>query len=145
MLRDQIAQLQSRVEQLESKLIFIEPPKANVPLPVFKLENSQYNNYEPVNSNETSILRKYSLSEEASQVKKYAKIFKDKSFYEHYEVNNYIGNHNLWNDFSKIRSFNDHGNYKRIPGIQPKYFAIVCEILEITGAGGSPLDKAEPY
>ncbi len=96
--------------------------------------------------NELCILYKYNLSEsEESQVKKYIDIFIDNSFEEHYQVNNYITNHNLWNEFSKIRSLNDHGLHKRIPGILPKYFKVVCEILSIIGAGGAPLDKSEPY
>jgi len=87
----------------------------------------------------------YKISEiELKQVKAYVDIFKNNSFQEHYEVNNYISRHNLWNDFSEIRSMNTHG-VNCIKGILPKFFAIVCKILEITGDNGEPLDKSEPY
>jgi hypothetical protein len=89
---------------------------------------------------------KYSLTDlEINQVRRYVGIFRSNLFQEHYEVNNFITNHGLWNQFFKIRSLNDHGLHKGIPGILPKYFKVVCELLAITGACGAPLDKAEPY
>lgn len=87
---------------------------------------------------------KISLSE-SNEIKKYIDLFKDNKFKEHYEVNNYITKNGFWNDFSNIRSLNDHGIYKEIPGILPKFYAIVCKELEIDGAGGTSLDKANRY
>ena len=87
---------------------------------------------------------KISLSED-NEVKQYIKIFKDNNFKEHYEVNVYISQNKLWDDFSNIRSLNDHGDYKEIPGILPKFYAIICKELDIDGAGGHSLDKANPY
>jgi len=82
---------------------------------------------------------------ESSQIKEYIEIYKEQSFEEHYEVNNFISNHNMWNRFSEIRSLNDHGKHKNIPGILPKFYAIVCEMLQIEGADGAPLEKSQKY
>lgn len=98
------------------------------------------------NSNSSVLKSKYKLSNnEWTQVKEYVAIYIKYSFKEHYEVNNYISKHNLWYNFTDIRSLNEHGSHKNIPGIMPNFYAAVCEILEITGANGSPLTKAERY
>jgi cold shock CspA family protein len=80
-----------------------------------------------------------------SQIMEYIGIYKKESFTQHYEVNNYITVNKIWDRFSEIRSLNDHGESKNIPGILPKFYAIVCTILKITGANGAPLYKSEKY
>ncbi len=95
---------------------------------------------------EKGVISNYGLSsEEASQVLEYIKIYKKESLEKHWEVNEYITSNSLWGRFSEIRSLNDHGDSKRIPGILPKFYAIVCKILEITSSNGAPLDKSEKY
>ena len=79
------------------------------------------------------------------ELKRYLEIFKKNNFTKHYEVNEFISNNLLWNEFQNIRSLNKHGEYKGIKGILPKFFAIICAELEISGANGTPLDKAEHY
>ena len=83
--------------------------------------------------------------DEDYELDEYIKIYTKHGFKEHYEVNHHITKNNLWNKFPNIRSLNDHSGYKGIPGILPKFYAKVCERLEIKGAGGSPLDKATHY
>lgn len=83
--------------------------------------------------------------DESNEVKKYIDIYRSNNFKEHYEVNSYISKMNLWNDFPNIRSLNDHGDNIEIPGILPRFYAIICKELEIDGAGGASLDKATPY
>ena len=96
-------------------------------------------------NDELKLQSEYGLSKkELSQVIEYVSIFKKYSFKKHYEVNNYISKHNLWDNFSTMRSLNDHGTNKNIPGIMPKFFSVICRILEISGGNGAPLDKAKP-
>lgn len=83
--------------------------------------------------------------DEVTEVNKYMKIFRENAFSSHVEVNEYITDNNIWDQFPTIRSLNDHGNYKEIPGIQPKYFHIVCQLLGITGEGGLPLASYKRY
>jgi len=98
------------------------------------------------NDKQVSLKRKYNLSSsELEQIEEYVHIYKSNSFKEHYEVNNYISKHKLWGGFSDLRSLNDHGSHKRIPGILPKFYSVVCQILAITGADGAPLENAERY
>ncbi len=84
-------------------------------------------------------------SEEVAEINHYIKIFQNQRFSEHTEVNNYITDNDLWGEFQTIRSLNDHGKYKDIEGIQPKYFEVVCGILKISGQGGCPLDSYTRY
>jgi len=84
-------------------------------------------------------------SEEVSEINSYVEIFQDNEFSKHTEVNNYITDNDLWDEFKTIRSLNNHGKYKEIESIQPKYFKVVCEILKITGEGGLSLDSYTRY
>jgi hypothetical protein len=86
------------------------------------------------------------LSEsETNEISRYVKIFRNNNFENHTEINNYITENGIWDDFPTIRSINDHGEYKNIPGILPKYFEIVCSILKINGDKGAPLTRAIHY
>lgn len=82
---------------------------------------------------------------EVNQISNYIKIYKKNNCTEHWQVNNIISANNDWNSFDAIRSHNDHGHQKLVKGILPKYFAIVCQVLNITGDDGSPLINAIPY
>jgi len=82
---------------------------------------------------------------EASEIAAYVRIFQENNFKEHFQVNEYITNNDKWDEFSTIRSLNDHKEYKRIPGILPKYFEIICNLLNIGGASGRSLDSATHY
>ncbi|ELJ8537505.1 hypothetical protein [Vibrio cholerae] len=93
-----------------------------------------------------SILKGMSLSQtESSEIQVYIDIFKANGFSKHTQVNNYITSHNLWGLFPTIRSLNDHGEYKEIEGIEPKYFEVVCRILNISSEGGRSLDNFKKY
>jgi len=82
---------------------------------------------------------------ESNEVDQYIKIYREHNFQEHYEVNAYITRMNLWDSFPSIRSLNDHGDHKQIPGILPRLFGIICKRLNIGGSGGTPLDGSTPY
>ena len=81
----------------------------------------------------------------ANEIKLYVKIFRDHRCTKHYEVNQIITEKHEWDSFKVIRSLNDHGKYTKIQGIQPKYFEIICSILEISGESGLPLDHFHKY
>ena len=82
---------------------------------------------------------------ELEEIKNCIKIYRSNDFKEHHQINNYISENNLWHQFPTIRSLNDHGPHKEIKGIQPKYFAIICQILKISGGNGLPLDSYKKY
>ena len=75
----------------------------------------------------------------------YIAIFNKHNYKEHWQVNELITNQNAWDQFDALRSNNRHSNDFVAKGIYPKYFALVCEILNISGDGGSPLVKANRY
>ena len=88
----------------------------------------------------------YELSdEEIEQTAHYIWLYKSNNCDEHYEVNNIINQKNSWDEFTAIRSLNDHGYRKRIKGITPKFFAIICKVLDITGDDGATLKEYEIY
>ncbi|MGN5012579.1 hypothetical protein ACTG24_16500 [Aeromonas veronii] len=94
----------------------------------------------------TDIANKYSLSNnEIEQIKSYMNIYNIQGFKSQKEANKYITNKNRWGEFPDIRSLNDHGAYKNVPGILPKFYRIICEILDITKGNGAPLIKATKY
>ena len=75
----------------------------------------------------------------------YIWIYVSKKFTEHWEVNEYISEKHMWGQFENIRSLNKHGDYDKVEGIEPKYFAIVCEVLSIKGDDGKPLESWKKY
>lgn len=93
-----------------------------------------------------SVIRGESFSSnETKEINEYIKIFRDHGCTKHHEVNEIIRKSGSWNDFKTIRSLNDHGEFKEIEGIQPKYFEIICNILKISGDKGLPLDGYKKY
>ena len=84
-------------------------------------------------------------SDESTEINEYIKIYRSNGFTKHHEVNEFITDNKIWDNFSTVRSLNDHGQYKSIEGIQPKYFEIICNILKISGEKGMPLDGYTTY
>lgn len=90
--------------------------------------------------------RQNGLSEkEEHEIRAYVEIFKKNCFSAHFEVNEFISANALWDEFPVIRSLNDHGDFKSIKGIQPKYFELICQLLGISGEHGRPLDTYRAY
>lgn len=80
------------------------------------------------------------------ELSRYIAIFKEIGATEHYEVNEHITIHDMWDEFRNIRSMNNHGRGKdSIPGIQPKFFREICQRLRISGGNGSPLVSSKQY
>lgn len=105
-----------------------------------------FHKYISLDSSEEFQLRGKNLtSKESEEIIEYIKIYRKNSFSRHFEVNEYITENDLWDNFSTIRSLNNHGDYKEIKGIQPKYFEMICQILNISGEGGLPLDAYKKY
>lgn len=82
---------------------------------------------------------------ESKEINDFINIFKLNNLTEHFQVNKYITENELWDEFKTIRSINNHGLNKEVPGIQPKYFNIICELLKIQGGNGSPLANYKKY
>lgn len=84
-------------------------------------------------------------NDEIEQLLNYLWIFKTQDCSAHYEVNQYISNNDLWEDFSELRSLNDHGYRKRIRGIAPHFYAIACGAMNMAKGDGQPLEDYERY
>jgi len=82
---------------------------------------------------------------EKEQLLNYLWIFKSNNFVQHWEVNEYINKHVLWDKFTELRSLNDHGHYNKVKGITPKFFAIACASLDVRADNGNPLEEYEKY
>jgi hypothetical protein len=77
--------------------------------------------------------------DELQQTAEYIFMFKSLRLEEHWQVNQVIAKADRWDDFKALRSMNDHGPSGVIQGITPKFFAIVCKVLKISGDDGHPL------
>lgn len=84
-------------------------------------------------------------AEETDQLAAYIMIFEDNDLDEHWEVNEYISDNDMWDEFDEIRALNTHGRGRQVKGIMPQYFALVCRVLAIRSDGGTPLEKSEHY
>lgn len=105
-----------------------------------------YREYSSENQVSRLLLKGKALSEDESrEINRYLQIFREFNCTKHHDVNEIISSKGQWDDFKTIRSLNDHGEYKKIEGIQPQYFGIICNILEISGERGIPLDKYQKY
>ncbi len=80
-----------------------------------------------------------------NEILEYVTIFIQWRFKEHWQVNNFISKTNCWHQYPNIRSINTHRNRKEVEGIRPEYYALVCEILDITGDNGTPLIHSRKY
>ena len=68
---------------------------------------------------------------EKDQLVEFISIYKQNDFGQLWRVNEFITNSNSWGDFPDIRSLNNYNGIKKfIPGIQPRYFAIISKILQ---------------
>lgn len=83
--------------------------------------------------------------QEVQELLKYCLIFKINNLNAHWNVNDLITSKDCWDEFPIMRSMNTHSNGYTTPGIREKYFAVVCDVLDIDGDGGSKLEKAEHY
>jgi hypothetical protein len=83
--------------------------------------------------------------QETAEISAYVRIFRENEFRVHSQVNNYITDNDLWSAFPTIRSLNDHGRFTEVPGIQPKYFEVACELTGISSGDGLPLDAFRKY
>lgn len=90
------------------------------------------------NEPKLTLIEKYEISE---WIKLYFKLGRPA----HYEVNNYITKFELWDNFQNIRSYNDHGIHKEIPGVRPKIFRAICLILGTRGNDGCRLIAYREY
>jgi len=105
-----------------------------------------YNRYLKADRDDVDQMRGQELTRaETAEITEYTRIYRENSFSKHFEVNNYITENGLWETFPMIRSLNDHGVNKEIPGIEPKYFRIVCQLLGVSGEDGLPLDSYRKY
>ena len=78
-------------------------------------------------------------NEEIHQLANYIWLFFKYKYQEHWEVNEYISNEGIWDEFDKLRSLNDHGEKIGVEGIEPRFFAIVCKVLSIEADNGNPI------
>jgi hypothetical protein len=83
--------------------------------------------------------------QETEEINIYLAIFRDQGFSALSQLNKYITDLSMWGRFPTLRSLNDHAEFKGIPGIQPKYFEIVCGILGVSGEGGRRLNGFRKY
>lgn len=105
-----------------------------------------YREYATKEKISNSVLKGERLSpEEIAEIDKYIKLFQNNGCSEHHQVNEIISQNGAWDDFKNTRSLNDHGKHKEIQGIQPKYFEIICSILDISGGSGHSLDSYKIY
>ncbi|EMW1015360.1 hypothetical protein AAEK50_002242 [Serratia marcescens] len=105
-----------------------------------------YREYSQQGQISESVIRGKPLSSnETKEINEYIKIYRGYGCTKHHEVNDIITKNRLWDNFKTIRSLNDHGEFKKIEGIQPQYFEIVCNILKISGDKGLPLDSYQKY
>ena len=105
-----------------------------------------YREYSSVKEVSESVIRGEPLSlSENKEINDYIQLFCDHGCTKHHEVNEIIAQKGDWDNFKTIRSLNDHGEYREIEGIQPKYFEIICNILKISGEKGLPLDSFQKY
>jgi hypothetical protein len=79
------------------------------------------------------------------QVLIYLNIYKKRKLSAHWQVNEFISRHNYWGFFSELRSLNDHGYDEKIKGITPRYFGLICDVLDISADDGEPLQSYEKY
>ncbi|MDA0135804.1 hypothetical protein L2D36_25890 [Vibrio harveyi] len=80
-----------------------------------------------------------------NEILAYVTMFVQLRFKEHWQVNNVISKTNSWHQYPNIRSINTHRNGKQVEGIHPEYYALICEILDITGDNGTPLVHSRRY
>ena len=75
----------------------------------------------------------------------YLWIYKINNMSEHWQVNEFISENDIWDEFKEIRSMNDHGYEFQIHGIKPNYYAIICSVLNKEKGDGAPLIDWRSY
>ncbi|MBY0446784.1 MAG: hypothetical protein K2Q15_16435 [Burkholderiales bacterium] len=79
------------------------------------------------------------------EVLKWVNVFNDGRCTYQKDANEIITRENRWNEFPNLRSLNDHGMHKRVPGIESNYYSLFCYLLGCGGAGGAPLEASHKY
>jgi len=80
------------------------------------------------------------------EISNYIQIYKEIGADKHWQVNEFITKNSLWDDFSKIRSINNHGLGKEnILGIEPKYYKEICMRLGLRQGPGAALRGSKRY
>jgi len=98
----------------------------------------------PETSNRDRILANLD-EEEREEVGRYIAIFEAQGLREHWQVNDWIGENDSWDNFPRMRSRNHHQSGAVVDGITPRHFSIVCQLLEIGPDDGSKLVHYEKY
>lgn len=83
--------------------------------------------------------------EVVDEITHYISIYRTQKFSKHYEINNWITQNDLWEQFRNIRSLNHHVGGVVVKGIRETYFKITCRLLAISDEGGSRLEKCQPW
>jgi hypothetical protein len=82
---------------------------------------------------------------ELKEMQLYLNIYLENKFTKHHQVNQYIDDHDMWDEFKQIRTLNYHGG-KKVRGISPQHYAIVCSVLNLTKHGkGAALEHFEEW
>ena len=150
--------LESRVINKEENKKRLEEYKRNKSKPIeFKHKKSVIN---PFNISKTknnafqSLREKFKIKsiEKSSynnfdfECKKYYEMMRSHGFHDQGQINNYISQNNLWDNFPTIRAYNTHGSIENIKGITPHAYARVCELLGMSiSTNGRPLVDSERY
>jgi len=83
---------------------------------------------------------------EKDQIAEYICIYKRHDFNQLWLVNNFITNSNGWDYFPDIRSLNIYnGIEESFPGIKPRYFAIISQILRHVHSPKTYLVESKQY
>lgn len=96
--------------------------------------------------NAPEVMRGKELPEDVQdEIEKFIQIFESQQFSYHHEVCQFISMNNWWSEFPNLRSINEHVNASGVKGIEPKYFAMVCSILNLNEFHGSKLVSSAKY
>lgn len=98
----------------------------------------------PLIQHRLSSMSSFTLAE-VRELTAYCGLFIKHGFQRHWDVNEYLDKTNGWGNFPTIRSLNTHANGYTVNGILKRYYAIVCEILEIGSDNGTPLISSDHY
>ena len=84
-------------------------------------------------------------AQELTELLKYLWIYKENNFSEHWQVNEFITENEIWDEFKAIRSLNDHGYEFRIRVIKPNFYAVICRVLKMEKGDGAALQDWNSY
>ncbi len=117
--------------------------KLNITSNIYTRNPKAQNEFKIINN--INLLKNSLREEELNEICIYIDIFLTYNCDQHWKVNEIISENNLWGHFGILRSKNTHKNNASVLGISPKYFKVICEILEISPDNGSPLIESRKY